>query len=224
MKLYRKNKRNLMAVLLFVMLLGLSACGGKEDKDSSGSGKQSGKEESTAAEETDDEETAKEDSDKQYCDWEDCHNLMFPHIHITMDNWQDYFEFTTEYQFGNGVENMDKYLFTEAVFNVREEWRDKIFHPKIHYQIGYKEYAVPGTIDWDNQTVAVEENAEKTYSAHVDDQWYTVDAYNYDSDTGITGTHEKSMQNDREDYEGTILFWEPEMLSITDGAYLVLKE
>ena len=58
MKLYRKNKRNLMAVLLFVMLLGLSACGGKDDQDSSGPGKQSGKEDSTAADAPDDDAEA----------------------------------------------------------------------------------------------------------------------------------------------------------------------
>ncbi len=227
MKRITKNKMSLIAVLLFVVLLGLSACGSNENDNSSASSKQSGAGESSATE-----EAAKDgDSDEQYCEQGICSNLKFPHTHITMDNWQDYFEFTTEYQFGNGVENMDKYMFCKAVFNVREEWRDKTSGAKLHYQIGYTEYSVPGTIDWDNQTVTVEENAEKTYSAHIDDQWYSLDGYAYeiDSITGLTGVHEKSMQNDREDYDGTILFWEPELLKIDGGedyiaSYIIWKE
>lgn len=223
-----KFKKSMNAIMLMLfMLLFLVACGSNEDNNSSISGKQSKGEESSAIEETANEE----DSDKQYCEQGICNNLMFPHTHITMDNWQDYFEFTTEYQFGNGVENMDKYMFCKAVFNVREEWRDKTSGVKLHYQIGYTEYSVPGTIDWDNQTVTVEENAEKTYSAHIDDQWYSLDgsAYEIDSITGFTGVHEKSMQNDREDYDGSILFWEPELLKIDGGedyiaSYIIWKE
>ena len=152
--------------------------------------------------------------------------MMFPHVHITMDNWQDYFEFTLDYQFGNGTENMDKYILTKTVFNVREEWREKISDLELHYQVGYTEYSVPGTIDWDNHVVTVEEGAEKTYSKHVDDQWFNVDSYGFEvnSNTGLTGTHENSLTIYREDYDGTILFWEPEMLSISDGGYIAFTE
>ena len=223
MKLYKKHplKMTMVMALLVVMLVGITACGSNENSNTADSGKQSETEENSVMETSANEET----SDTQYCDLEDC-NMMFPHIHITMDNWQDYFEFTIDYQFGNGVENMDKYILTKTVFNVREEWRDKISNLELHYQVGYTEYSVPGTIDWDNHVVTVEENAEKTYSKHKDDQWFTVDPYGFevDSSNGLTGTHENSMTNYREDYDGTILFWEPEMLSISDGGFISLNQ
>lgn len=60
---------------------------------------------------------------------------------------------------------------------------------------------------------------------------YSLDgsAYEIDSITGFTGVHEKSMQNDREDYDGSILFWEPELLKIDGGedyiaSYIIWKE
>ncbi len=223
MKTFKKRITDLLtvSVLLLAILLSLTACGSSENSNTADSVKQSETEENSVMETSANEET----SDTQFCDLEDC-NMMFPHVHITMENWQDYFEFTIDYQFGNGTENMDKYMLTKTVFNVREEWREKISDLELHYQVGYTEYSVPGTIDWDNHVVTVEESAEKTYSKHIDDQWFSVDSYGFElnSSIGLTGTHENSMTNYREDYDGKILFWEPEMLSISDGGYIAFTE
>lgn len=223
MKTFKKRVTDLLtvSVLLLAILLSLTACGSNENSNTADSGKQSETEENSVMGTSANEET----SDTQFCDLEDC-NMMFPHVHITMDNWQDYFEFTIDYQFGNGAENMDKYILTKTVFNVREEWREKISDLELHYQVGYTEYSVPGTIDWDNHVVTIEETSEKTYSKHIDDQWFSVDSYGFEfnSSIGLTGTHENSMTNYREDYDGKILFWEPEMLSISAGGYIAFTE
>ena len=223
----RKMKKNknyavrtmVFGALLLVMVLSLTACGSKEDSDStvSGTQKEDGKDSVTTK------TTETEPQDTRYCDQDDC-KMQFPHIHVSMDNWQEYFEFTIGYQFGNGSENMDKYMITKTVFCVREEWMDKIRDINLNYQVGYTEYSVPGEIDWENQMVTVEENAEKTYSEHVDDQWYDT-KYDFDENTGLTErTHMASITNDREDYDGTIRIWEPEMLNIGDGGYISLKD
>ena len=73
-----------MTALFLALLLSLTACGSNENSNTADSGKQSETEENSVMETSANEET----SDTQYCDLEDC-NMMFPHIHITMDNWQD---------------------------------------------------------------------------------------------------------------------------------------
>lgn len=219
MKNHKKCMANTMAMsaLLPAVLLNLSACSNKNVSLPAASDTQNEAAENSVTTEA----SEAESQDTRYCD--QCY-LMDPHIHVSMDNWQEYFEFTIDYQFGNGTENMDKYMITKTIFNVREEWMDKITAVYMHYQVGYTEYSVPGEIDWDNQTVTVEDSAEKTYSRHVDDQWYDTD-YSFDENTGLTQrTHMASITNEREKYDGTIRIWEPEMLSITDGGTIHLKE
>lgn len=205
--------------LLLLLTFSLAGCGNKSGNDSQVPSVQNEATENSVTAETPEANS----QDVQYCDQADC-TLMDAHIHVSMDNWQEYFEFTTNYQFGNGTENMDKYIVTKTVFNVREEWLDKILAVSLNYQVGYTEYSVPGEIDWDNQTVTVDENAEKTYSEHIDEQWYDT-KYDFDENTGLTErTHMASITNDREDYDGTIRIWEPEMLKISDGGIIYLKE
>lgn len=218
MKTFKKRVTALLmaSVLLLTLIFSLTACG--DNSEPTASGAQNGKAEDPVATEVQEKET----KDTQYCDQAHC-NLMFPHIHISMDNWEEYFEFKIEYQFGNGTENMDKYIITKTVFNVREEWMEKISDVDLHYQVGYTEYSVPGEIDWDDRTVTVDEDAEKVYSSHIDDQWYDT-GYSFDEETGLTErTHMASITNDREDYDGTIRIWEPEMLSISEGGHITLK-
>ena len=241
MKFFKKHVTNMMAasVLLPALLLSLTACGSdsgndhaifgalKDTEQSSGSAgtSESGSvdagtpEFGSAGAETPESESKTEDA--QYCDQADCH-MMFPHIHISMDNWQEYFEFTTEFEFdSNGG-----FFLAETVFNLREEWRDKIKSHlvDVHYHVGYTEYSVSGEVDWDNRAVTVGENAEKVYSQHIRDTWYDTE-YSCDENTGLTRrSHMASITNNKEKYDGTIQIWEPEMLEISDGAYIGLKE
>lgn len=223
MKIFKKHVTDIMtaSVLLPALLLGLTACGGNSDSGNEHVifGAQKDTEQSSGSAGTPESESKTEDA--QYCDQADCH-MMFPHIHISMDNWQEYFEFTTEFEFdSNGG-----FFLAETVFNLREEWRDKIKSHlvDVHYHVGYTEYSVSGEVDWDSRAVTVEENAEKVYSQHIRDTWYDTE-YSCDENTGLTRrSHMASITNNKEKYDGTIQIWEPEMLEISDGAYIGLKE